>query len=164
MKDVTAYTELVPDWLKQRISFEYEIESLAWLMGKDIRQGKATDAEICVSIYLASLQAPLDHDAGQIYLYVATGLMEGRGCNVPEDIRVTELTQDQARKLNEWKYQLYRKRGKVETQISKAIKEVFGKSRKGQTPKTGTVQDVYVGDNVGGETAPPVAPPVLGSA
>jgi hypothetical protein len=146
---MSAYTDLVPDWLKQRISFEYEVESLAWLLGKDIRQGKATDAEICVTIYLASLQAPLDHDAGQIYLYVATGLIEARGYTVPEDIRTTELTQDQARKLSEWKHMLYRKRGKAETQISKAIKEVFGKSRGGQktAAETVQVQNVYAGES-----------------
>lgn len=124
----------LPDWLKNKIRYEFEIEALMWMMGKDIRQGKATDAEICATICLASVQAPLDHDAAQIYLYVGTALMQERGYEVPADIRTTELTQDQARKLNDWRYQLYRKRGKAETQITKSMKEVFGTRRKKSTP------------------------------
>ena len=41
----------LPDWLRMKIQGEYEIEALAWVMGKDIRQGKATDAEICAALY-----------------------------------------------------------------------------------------------------------------
>lgn len=122
--------ESLPQWIKNQINLEWEIESLAWVMGKDIREGKATDAEICASLYCASLVAPMDHDSGQIYLYICTKLLTEKGTEVPDDIRVTELTSDQARKLRDWRYQLYRHRGKAETTVSKAIKEVFGKRRR----------------------------------
>jgi len=127
---MTGDWESVPGWIKDKIRLEHEVEAIAWLMGKDIRHGMATDAEMAASLYCASMQAPMTHDAGQIYLCICTRLLEERGYTVPSDIRVTELTQDQERTLRDWRYQLYRRRGKAETPITKAVKEVFRERRK----------------------------------
>ncbi len=119
-----------PDWLKDMIRQEHTIEALAGAMGKDIREGKATDAEICLALHLASLQAPLRHNPAEIYLYLATRLMEGRGVAVPDDVRVTKLNTDQERELEEYKRTLYHKRGRARSPITDAMQEVFGKPRK----------------------------------
>lgn len=149
-----AYDSL-PDWLRNKISQEYEIEAMAWMLGKDIRQGKATYAEMCASLCLATELAPLTYDATQIYLFVATSLMEERGMIVPADVRVTELTQDQERMLKDWQYQLYRKRGKAETQITKALKEVFRNRKK--TAGTEAAQKDEVSDMHMQQATPPNA-------
>jgi hypothetical protein len=122
--------EDAPDWLKEQIKGELVTESLAWVMGKDIRKGMATHSEICLALYLASLNAPLNHNATEIYLYLSTALMTARGVDVPEDIRVTKLNIDQVRELEEYRRTLYRKRGHARSAMSDALTEVFGKPRK----------------------------------
>lgn len=117
----------LPDWLRMKIQGEYEIEALAWVMGKDIRQGKATDTEVCAALYCSGLSAPLTHDATEIYLYLCTSLLQEKGTVIlDESIRVLSLTKDQERTLEEYRHLIYRKRGKAETPISRAVKEVFG--------------------------------------
>lgn len=125
----------VPGWIKEKIGQEHEIEALAWMLGKDIREGKATDAELAASLYCASLVAPMNHNAGQIYLYICTRLLDEKGWAVPSDIRVTELTSDQERELRDWRYELYRHRGKASTPLTRAIKEVFGTKRNPKKPE-----------------------------
>lgn len=125
----------LPEWLRSKIQMEYEIEAMAWLMGKDIRQGKVTDAELAGVLYCANLSAPIGHDAGEIYLYVCTNLLQARGQTVPDDIRVTTLTQDQNRKIEEYRRMIYTRRGKAETRLSKAIKEVFGTAKRPKKPE-----------------------------
>jgi hypothetical protein len=77
-----------------------------------------TDAEACAYLYTASLTAPMDHDWTQIYLYVASKVYAGwrskdSGVEVPEDIRVELLTDDQLADLNRLKEWLYRKRTQI---------------------------------------------------
>jgi len=119
-----------PEWLKDWIRGELQVEALAWSMDQDIRQGKATHAEICLALHLASLQAPLRHNATEIYLYLSTSLMASRGVSVPADIRVTSLTNEQERELDEYRHLLYRKRGRARSPVTDAMEEVFGKLHK----------------------------------
>lgn len=132
---MTGNWESVPGWIKDKIRAEHEMEAFAWLLGKNIRQGMATDAEMAASLFCASMQAPMTHDAGQIYLFICTRLLDEKGWAVPSDIRVTELNSDQTRTLRDWRYQLYRHRGKAETPITKAVKEVFRERRKKPQPE-----------------------------
>jgi hypothetical protein len=120
----------LPDWLRMKIQMEYETEALAWLMGKDIRQGKATDAELAGVLYCANLTSPIEHDAGEIYLFVCNNLLRERNQAVPQDIQVTTLTRDQERKTEEYRRIIYTRRGKAETPLSKALKEVFGTTKR----------------------------------
>lgn len=136
--------EDAPDWLKDQIRGELQIEALALAMGKDIREGMATHAEVCLALHLASLQAPLRHNPAEIFMYLSTSLMEGRGVRIPDEIRVTELTVDQKRELDEYRHLLYRKRGKARSPITDAMQEVFGKPRKRQ-PVPATVPPAVFG-------------------
>jgi hypothetical protein len=119
-----------PDWMKEQIAGEMQIEALAWAMGKDIREGKSTKTEVCLALHLASLQAPLRHNPTEIYLYLSSAIMAARGVIVPEDIRITTLNKDQERELEEYQRLLYRKRGRSRSPITDAMEEVFGKPRK----------------------------------
>ena len=73
-----------------------------------------TDAEACAYLYTACLAQPIDHDWGQIYLYVANKTYRRwRRNEVPKDIWVESLTDEQMRDLNSLKEWLYQKRTTV---------------------------------------------------
>ena len=70
----------------------------------------ATDAEACAYLYTRSLESPMDNDWAEIYLYVATKLMEKTGMQVPDDIRKDSLNDHQFSLLSDLKRWIYRKR------------------------------------------------------
>jgi len=73
-----------------------------------------TDAEACAYLYTASLTQPMDHDWTQIYLYIATQTYHRWGKNeMPGDIAVESLRDDQVSDLNRLKEWLYKKRTQV---------------------------------------------------
>jgi len=80
-----------------------------------------TDAEACAYLMTAALTQPMDHDWGQIYLYVATQTYHrwGKG-QMPGDIAVNSLRDDQMRDLNRLKEWLYRKRTDIRLERDRA--------------------------------------------
>jgi len=59
----------------------------------------------------AALAQPMDHDWGQIYLYIAgKTYTQWKKTKMPDDIRVESLNDDQTTDLNRLKEWLYRKR------------------------------------------------------
>ena len=98
----------LPEWLKNAITLERLEMNIKALKGEEMT---GTDAEACTYLYTASLTAPMDHDWTQIYLYITNKTYSRWGKNeVPEDIRVESLTDEQMRDLNRLKEWLYRKR------------------------------------------------------
>ena len=70
-----------------------------------------TDAEACAYLNTASLTQPMDHYWTQIYLYIAgKTYTQWKKAEMPEDIRVESLNDDQMRDLNRLKAWLYHKR------------------------------------------------------
>jgi len=68
-----------------------------------------TDAEACAYLYAAALTQPMDHDRGQIYLYIATKVYRRWGKNeMPADIAVDSLNDEQMQELQRLKDWLYR--------------------------------------------------------
>ena len=64
----------------------------------------ATDVEALIYMYPRTLEAPLDRDWTEIYLYLGTKVMGGAmGKDVPEDIKIEKLTEYQERQLNDLK-------------------------------------------------------------
>jgi len=81
----------------------------------------------------------LDHDWGQIYLYIANKTYSRwRKNEVPEDTRVESLTDEQMRDLNRLKEWLYRKRTQVRIERERAEKrqkkEDVAERRKAEQP------------------------------
>ena len=73
-----------------------------------------TDAEACTYLYTAGLTAPFGHDWAQIYLYIAgKTYTRWKKTEMPEDIRVESLNDDQVRDLNRLKEWLYHKKTTV---------------------------------------------------
>ena len=72
------------------------------------------DAEACAYLYTACLTQPIDHDWGQIYLYIATKTYRRWGKNeMPGDIAVDSISDYQMAELNRLKEWLYHKRTQV---------------------------------------------------
>lgn len=73
-----------------------------------------TDAEACAYLYTAALTNPMDHDWTQIYLYIAgKTYRRWRKSEIPSDIGVDSLRDDQMSDLNRLKEWLYKKRTEV---------------------------------------------------
>ena len=121
-----AWAETIPDWLRKEVEFERLASNLMGLRGKKIEE--VGDAEACVHLYTANLRVKLDYNMAQIYLYLCSKLLEKRGSDMPDDVAVHHLTEDQQRKLDELKRELYRKRGgRIRDPFIVVMREVFKK-------------------------------------
>ena len=113
-----GWGDTLPDWLKQAITLERLEMNMKALKGEEMT---GTDAEACAYLYTAALTAPMDHDWGQIYLYIATQAYRRWGKNeMPQDIAVDSLDKDQMvelRRLKEW---LYHQRTKIRVERDRA--------------------------------------------
>ena len=106
-----GWGDTLPEWLKNAITLERLAMNMKALKGENMT---GTDAEACAYLFTAALTQPMDHDWGQIYLYIATQTYRRWGKNeMPTDIAVDSLTDDQMRELNRLKDWLYRKRTQI---------------------------------------------------
>jgi hypothetical protein len=64
-----GWGDTLPEWLKQAITLERLEMNMRALKGEEMT---GTDAEACAYLYTAALTQPMDHDCGQIYLYITT--------------------------------------------------------------------------------------------
>jgi hypothetical protein len=103
-----GWGDTIPDWLKNAITLERLEMNMKELKGEE---PTGTDAEACTYLYTAALTQPLDHDWGEIYLYIATKVYGrwGKG-EMPQDIKVESLRHDQKADLNRLKRWLYQQR------------------------------------------------------
>ena len=98
----------LPKWLKNAITLERLAMNMRAPKGEKMA---GTEAEACAYLYTAALTAPMDHDWGQIYLYIATQVYRRWGkSEMPADIAVDSLNDEQMRELRRLKEWLYQKR------------------------------------------------------
>jgi hypothetical protein len=104
-----GWGDTLPDWLKKAIQVDRLIENI-----RTLKEGEptATDAEACAYIYTACLNFPLDEDWTQIYLYITRQVMlrHRQGVEVPQDIKVESITEQQTHDLRRLKAFIYQKR------------------------------------------------------
>jgi hypothetical protein len=117
-----GWGDTLPEWLKHAITMERLVMNMKALKGEEVT---GTDAEACAYLYTACLTQPMDHDWGQIYLYVAGKVYKGwrskdSGMEFPEDIRVESLTKEQENDLNRLKEWIYRTRTRARQDKDKA--------------------------------------------
>jgi hypothetical protein len=106
-----GWGDTLPEWLKNAIPLERLGMNMKALKGEEMT---GTDAEACAYLYTASLTQPMDHDWTQIYLYIAGKTYRQWGKNeMPTDIAVNSLNDDQVRELNRLKEWLYRQRTRI---------------------------------------------------
>jgi hypothetical protein len=103
-----GWGDTIPDWLKNAITLERLEMNVRELKGEE---PTGTDAEACAYLYTAALTQPLDHDWAEIYLYIATSVYSRWGkSEMPKDIKVDSLRDDQKADLNRLKGWLYQQR------------------------------------------------------
>jgi len=106
-----GWGDTLPGWLKNAITLERLEMNMKALKGKEMT---GTDAEVCAYLYTAALTQPMDHDWGQIYLYIAgKTYTRWEKTETPEDIWVESLRDDQMADLNRLKYWLCQKRTQI---------------------------------------------------
>jgi hypothetical protein len=106
-----GWGDALPEWLKNAITLERLAMNMKALKGEEMT---GTDAEACAYLYTTALTQPMDHDWGQIYLYIATQTYRRWGKNeMPPDIAVDSLNDEQMRELARLKEWLYRRRTQV---------------------------------------------------
>ena len=103
-----GWGDTLPEWLKNAITLERLEMNMRALKGEEMT---GTDAEACAYLFTAVLTQPMDHDWGQIYLYIAgKTYRRWRKSEIPSDIGVDSLSDDQMSDLNRLKEWLYQKR------------------------------------------------------
>jgi len=110
-----GWGDSLPEWLKNTITLERLEMNMRALKGEEMT---GTDAEACAYLYTAALTQPMDRDWAQIYFYIANKVynqwrQKESGAEMPEDIRVENLRDDQMVDLNRLKRWLYRKRTEI---------------------------------------------------
>ena len=115
-----GWGDSLPEWLKQAITLERLVTNMGALKGEEMA---GTDAEACAYLYTASLEAPMDNDWTQIYLYVAGKVVSrGKDTEVPGDIKVDSLNNYQMGLLQGLKYWIYEQRVKHRREKHRAEK------------------------------------------
>ena len=131
-----GWGDTLPDWLKNAITLERLEMNMRALKGEEMT---GTDTEACAYLYTAALTQPLDHDWGQIYLYIAgKTYTRWKKTEMPEDIRVDSLRDDQTADLNRLKEWLHKRRTQVRLERERADrrqkKEEEAARRKAERP------------------------------
>jgi len=131
-----GWGDTLPEWLKNAITLERLEMNMRALRGEEMT---GTDAECCAYLSTAALTPPMDHDWGQISSYVANKTYRRwRKNEVPEDILLESLTDEQMRDLNRLKGWLLRKRTQAridrERTERREIKEEEAVKRKAEQP------------------------------
>jgi hypothetical protein len=106
-----GWGDTLPEWLNTSITLERLAMNMKAFKGEEMT---GTDAEAVAYLMTASLTFPMDRDWGQIYFYVATQTYRrwGKG-EMPGDIAVDKLGDEQMRDLQRLKAWIYRTRSRV---------------------------------------------------
>jgi hypothetical protein len=113
-----GWGDTLPDWLRNAITLERLEMNMRELRGEE---HTGTDAEACAYLYTAALTQPIDHDWSEIYLYIATKVYGRWNKNeVPEDIKVESLNDNQMADLNRLKNWLCQQRTRARLEKDRA--------------------------------------------
>jgi hypothetical protein len=132
-----GWGDTLPEWLKGAITLERLEMNMRALNGEEMT---GTDAEVCAYLYTAGLTAPMNRDWTQVYLYVATQTYRrwGKG-EMPTDIAVDSLDEEQMSELSRLKEWLYRQRTRIRLERERAErrekKEQEETKRKAEQPE-----------------------------
>lgn len=121
-----GWGDTLPDWIKNTITLERLIDNLKQSKGEE---PTGTDAEAVAYLYTASLEAPMDRDWSEIYLYLAGKVIsQHRKTAVPGDLQVESLSDYQQSELRRFKRWLYETRVRARQERDRSER----RERKGQ--------------------------------
>lgn len=117
----SPWMDTIPQSLKQQITTDRLIEQM--VAHRENREPTGTDSEALAYLYPASLEAPMDHDWTEIYLYLGARVVKSQGGEVPDDINVRTLNRQQDEDLRRLKAWIYDRRRKHRTEKAKDIRK-----------------------------------------
>lgn len=119
----------LPEDLRSAVKQERMINSLLNIVKKDMDYTDLVgDAEVVAYLMPASQTYSLSHNWTQIYLYCSTRYLQKSKKEIPNNIKVEKLTENQMRDLNHLKNWIFEKRGgKEKNPVINALNEVFNK-------------------------------------
>lgn len=105
-----GWMDTIPEKVKEQITIERLVMCMRVAKGEE---PTGTDAEALAYMYPRTMEAPMDREWTDIYLYLGTKVMSGAGNEMPEDIRKDKLDDYQMGKLNHLKAWIYQQRIKA---------------------------------------------------
>ena len=136
-----GWGDTLPEWLKNAITLERLAMNMRALKGEEMT---GTEAEACAYLYTAALTNPMDHDWTQIYLYIASKTYRRwRQGEIPTDITVESLRDDQVSDLNRLKEWLYKKKNSGKGRQG-ASSEAAGEGRGGSQEEGRATSTIYI--------------------
>jgi hypothetical protein len=128
-----GWLDTLPDWIKPAITMERLIENMKALKGET---PTATEAEVLAYMYPRTMEAALDSDWTQIYLYISARVISRhRKTEIPEDIKVESLNDYQMKLLKELKDWIYERRHKARKERQRAEKAQARAEAEARAPK-----------------------------
>lgn len=125
-----GWGETLPDWIKEAITIERLLMNIKGIRGEEMT---GTDAEAVAYLYTASLNAPIDRDWTDIYLYITTQVIRRhRKVDVPDDIAVESLSDYQMGKLRHLKGWIFRQRTRARQDRDRAERRDVKEQEKAQ--------------------------------
>ena len=112
-----GWMDTIPEKVKGQITIERLVMCMRAAKGEE---PTGTDAEALAYMYPRTMEAPMDSDWTDIYLYLGTKVMSDAGTEMPEDIRKDNLNDYQMSKLKHLKDWIYQQRIKVRLERDRA--------------------------------------------
>ncbi|MBA7690174.1 hypothetical protein ES703_98698 [subsurface metagenome] len=129
-----ATKDFIPEWLRNRITFDRMIELM--VANKEGREPVGTDSEALAYMMPASMEAPMGHNWTQIYLHLATVVIDQeKNKVVPDDIRVDKLDEMQQQDLHRLKRWIYETKLKHRAGRRKEIRQEIKEKEKEVSPE-----------------------------
>ena len=137
-----ATNDMIPEWLRTRITLDRMVELM--VASKEGREPIGTDSEALAYMIPASMEAPMGHDWSQIYLYLATRVMDREKDKVVlDDIREDKLGRNQEDDLNHLKRWIYGTKLKHRAGRRKEIKQEIKAEEKEEKAALEVIQHAF---------------------
>lgn len=99
----------IPEKVREQIPIQRMVMYMMYLNGK-IPRPTGTDAEALAYMFPKTMEAPLDRDWTDIYVYLGNQLAKSMGTEFPDDMKMETLPKDLQMKLDHLKLWIYEKR------------------------------------------------------
>lgn len=99
----------IPEKVKEQVPIQRMIMYMMYLNGK-IPQPTGTDAEALAYMFPRTMEAPVDRDWVDIYVYLGNQLAKATGTEFPDDMKMETLPEYLQKKLDHLKHWIYEKR------------------------------------------------------
>lgn len=130
----SPWMDTLPEDIKKQVPLERLLLQMQYHKGL-IKEMTATDAEALLYLYPASLEFPFDETWTNIYIHLGAKVCGSMGREVPEDLKVRELTSYQEGKLEHLKRWIYEQRVKHRKEKERDVRREEKEEREKAAPE-----------------------------